>query len=725
MFETLRRIAQFWRPHRWLGVGLACSMLLQVVFTVTIAIVLKWVVDGIVEGTAGRSALPAILILSGALLVSTAAAIVGARLAARAAAEILADVRLALFDRLQSLSMGFFATRSEGDLMARFSSDIAQLSDGVIKRPVKRLRSMAAMTFYVPVMLVLDYRLGLPAAVLTPIALYLVNRFAPDADAPLDEEKRRIASVLDRVAETVKSQQVVRVFGLGRRTRDRFVESIASLQDASTRAEFRVELLAVLSQYSISLIQLGIIAAGALMAFSGSIEAGTFAAFVALLSEVTKEMTILGSDVFPKIRSAGSGIRRVDALLNAGPVESAPTGSMAPPSLRDGIAFDGVTFSYDLNSDRQLNDLTIRIPAGQRTAIVGRNGSGKSTLMNLLLRLYAPQAGTIRIDEVDLEALDVEDWRSQCAIVFQDTAVFDQTLRDNIVLGSPVSDEDLARAVDQVGLGELVARLPDGLDTMIGPRGRRLSGGERQRVGLARAMVRNPRLLLLDEVTGALDPATEVEINRLIGRLAEDRTIVSVTHRLRAAQNADLVIAMGGGRAVESGTFDQLVRRDGVVADIWSRQQGFTVNRDGSDASISASRLGAFSLFNGFDEVQLARLSERFSPRLYDINDVVVREGGPADRFFVIARGVVEVLQGSGTDARVIAHLEDGDFFGEMALLERAPRNATVVAVTPTTMLSLERSEFEDLLSEWPEAAARIRSVAAMRAEENRSDPLV
>jgi ATP-binding cassette subfamily B protein len=699
-------------------------MLLQVVFTVTIAIVLKWIVDGIVEGSAGQSAIPAILILAAALLVSTAAAVTGARLAAIAAARILADVRTALFDRLQRLSIGFFATSNEGDLMARFSSDIAQLSDGVIKRPVKGLRSLAAMAFYVPVMLVLDYRLGIPAAVLTPIAIYLVNRFAPEADKPLDEEKLSIASVLDRVSETIKSQQVVRVFGLGSRARDRFRESIGTLESASTRAEFRVELMAVLSQYSISFIQLVVIAAGALMAFDGSIEAGTFAAFVALLGEVTKEMTVLGSDVFPQIRRAGSGIRRVDELLSAGPVDLEPVGAVAPPHLAEGISFDGVTFSYDANSDRQLSDLTTTIRAGAHTAIVGRNGSGKSTLLSLLLRLYPPQAGTIRVDGIDLAALDVDAWRTQCGVVFQDTAVFDQTLRDNILLGASLPDDGLVSVVQQVGLGDLVARLPHGLDTMIGSQGRRLSGGERQRVGLARALVRDPQLLLLDEVTAALDPATEVEINRLVRRLAADRTVISVTHRLRAAQNADLVLAMHGGRVVETGPFEELVRAGGVVADIWRRQQGFTVSRDGSDAAISTSRLGSFSLFNGFDERQLAVLAERFSPRLYDINDVVVREGGPADRFFIIARGVVEVIMGDGAKMRVVAHLEDGDFFGEMALMEGAPRNATVIAVTPTTMLSLERSQFEDLLREWPEAATRIRSVAAARADSNRTDPL-
>ena len=196
--------------------------------------------------------------------------------------------------------------------------------------------------------------------------------------------------------------------------------------------------------------------------------------------------------------------------------------------------------------------------------------------------------------------------------------------------------------------------------------------------------------------------------------------MISVSHRLRAAEDADLVIAMDGGRVVESGPLRTLLDRGGITSEMWSKQQGFTISRDGGDAAISPSRLGSMALFNHFNETQLADLAKRFSPRLYDVDDVVVRQGAPAERFYIIARGVVEVIVDDDHSPQVIAHLEDGDFFGEMALLDRAPRNATVKAVTPTTMLSLERRQFESLLNDWPEAAKMIETVAASRAEQNR-----
>ena len=721
MLGTLRRIAQFWRPHRWLGLGLALSMLLQVVFTVVLAICVKWIVDGVVEGTAGRSAVPIVIALAVALVVSAGAAVVGGRLGARAAANILADVRLAMFDRLQRLSLGFYATTNEGNLLARFSSDIAQLSDGVIKRPLDGLRSVVSVLFYVPVMIVLDARLAVPALVATPIAVYLVNRFAPDADVALDDEKRRIAGVLDRVAENVQSQRVIRAFGLRTQSHARFRASIDALHAASTAAEFRVAMLSVLSKYSIAFVQLSIVAAGALMAFAGSIEAGTFAAFVALLTEFTWEMTVVGSDVLPQIRKAGSGIRRVDEILDAGPIVERPHDAVAPPQLQRSLRFEKVDFAYNAGDQLQLDRLDAEIPAGLNVAVVGRNGSGKSTMLNLLLGFYPPQSGIVWIDGVDLASVDLDEWRSQCGVVFQDTYLFNWSLRDNVVVGQHgLDDADVMRAVEAVGLGGLLERLPDGLDTVLGPSGRQISGGERQRIGLARAIVRRPRLLLLDEVTAALDPATELEIRRAIERLSEGRTVISVTHRLRAAEDADLVIAMDGGRVVESGPLRTLLDRGGITSEMWSKQQGFTISRDGGDAAISPSRLGSMALFNHFNETQLADLAKRFSPRLYDVDDVVVRQGAPAERFYIIARGVVEVIVDDDHSPQVIAHLEDGDFFGEMALLDRAPRNATVKAVTPTTMLSLERRQFESLLNDWPEAAKMIETVAASRAEQNR-----
>jgi ATP-binding cassette subfamily B protein len=481
-------------------------------------------------------------------------------------------------------------------------------------------------------------------------------------------------------------------------------------------------MLSVLSTYSIAIVQLTIVATGAVMAFSGSLDAGAFAAFVALLTEFTWEMTVIGSEVMPQIRKAASGIRRVDELLAAEPLVERPEGAVPCPELKEAVRFSDVTFGYGPAADPLLAGLTLEVAAGTSTVIVGRNGSGKSTLLSLILGFYAPSSGTITVDGVALENIDLEGWRDHCGVVFQDTVVFNAPLRDNVVLGCEgVDDSAVERVLAAAGLAGVLARLPDGLDTRLGVGGRVLSGGERQRIGLARAIVREPALLLLDEVTASLDPTTEAEVNAAVDRLRDGRTMISVTHRIEAARSADVVIALDADGVAEVGRFDDLLARDGVFAEAARRQEGFAVSRDGGDASVSPRRLGAFSLFRYFDGTQLDELARRFTARLYEEGEVVVRQGGPADRFFIIARGVVEVLRDRNGESELVAHLEDGDFFGEMALLDGVSRNATVKAVTPTTMLSLDRSEFEALLAGWPDTARMIRAEAAARAEQNRA----
>jgi ATP-binding cassette subfamily B protein len=720
VLRTLRRIAGFWRPHRWLATGLALTMLLEVGFTVALAIALKWIVDAVVDGGSG-SAAPVIVLLVAALVVSGAAAVVRGRLSAAASAVILADVRTAMFDRLQRLSLGFFASTGEGSIMARFSSDVALLSEGVIRRPLDGLRSLVSIATYVPVMLVLEPRLAIPALLITPVVVVLVNRFAPDADVALDDEKLRVAEVLDRVAENVQTQRAIRAFGLRARSTVQFRGAIETLRDASTIAEFRVAIISVMSTYAIAVVQLSVVAAGAVMAFSGSLDAGAFAAFVALLTEFTWEMTVIGSEVFPQIRKAGSGIRRVDELLTAQPLVEQPRGAAPCPELRDALRLTDVTFAYG-PAGVLITGLTVDVAAGTSAVVVGRNGSGKSTLLSLILGFYPPSSGVISVDGVDLRELDLDGWRDHCGVVFQDTVVFNSSLRDNVVLGcAGVDDATVVSALATAGLAHVVARLPDGLDTPLGAGGRVLSGGERQRLGLARAMVRDPALLLLDEVTASLDPTSEADVNAAIDALRDGRTMIRVTHRVEAARDADLVIALDADGGAEVGSFETLLARGGVLAEVARRQQGFTVSRDGGSASVSPHRLGAFSLFRHFDEQQLDELARRFTARLYEEGEVVVRQGGPADRFFIIARGVVEVLREHNGASGLVAHLEDGDFFGEMALLDGASRNATVKAVTPTTMLSLDRSEFEELLGAWPDTAQMIRAEAASRAEQNRA----
>ena len=715
-----KRILAFWRPHRWLAAGLLVTMLLKTVFTVVLAFSMKLIIDAVVEADSDTSVVMIGLLLVVGFVISAVAGIANGYLAARAGADILAEVRTALYDRLQEMSLAFHRGSSSGDLLARFSSDIAQLSGGVIKQPVAALTSMAAIVFYVPVMLTLELRLGLLAVVAMPLAVYLVNKFAPDTDTALDEEKRQIGGVLSEVSENLRAQPVIRAFGLQKRSKTRFLARINQLHATSSKAEFRVHLLANLSEYSIAFVQVVVVAFGAALAIGGSLEAGTLAAFVALLVEFTWETTVIGRDVLPETRKAWSGIRRIDELLVLDPGVQSGDISVAAPQMDEGIRFEGVGFQYSLDDPPQLSNVTFDVASRTFVAIVGASGSGKSTLLSLLLRFQDPNEGRVLIDSVDISRIDPVDLRSTMGVVLQETFLFNESLRQNIALANPAaSSTELELVLESVGLAEVVQSLPDGLETVVGEGGRPLSGGQSQRVGLARALLRDPRLLLLDEATSALDPATEIDVLQTIEQTRRDRTVVMVTHRLQSVVNADRIVVMRGGIVDEIGTFDELIEADGSFASMWRKQQGFSISGDGRAASLSADRLGAIPLFADLPESQLERLAGEFSTQQVEQDSIVFEEGQLGDRFYVIVRGVVEVLVATSGESRVIAHLEDGDFFGEMALLDDAPRNATITAVTPTTLLSVGRDRFEVLLEDSPELARAVREVAGARAAVN------
>jgi ATP-binding cassette subfamily B protein len=236
---------------------------------------------------------------------------------------------------------------------------------------------------------------------------------------------------------------------------------------------------------------------------------------------------------------------------------------------------------------------------------------------------------------------------------------------------------------------------------------------------LTRALLRNPRLLLLDEATSALDPSTEAAVVETIGRIRHGRTVVMVTHRLETVVDADLIVVMRNGQVDEVGQFEDLLESGRTFAEMWSKQRGFVVGRDGRSASVTADRLAAIPLFSVLSEESLNQIAGDFVAQQHAAETVIFEEGDLGDRFFVIVRGVVEVSKSSGDGEKVVAHLEDGDFFGEMALLDAATRNATVVAVTPTTTLSLDRDQFRAMIEGTPEMAVAVQAVADARSTEN------
>ena len=721
LLSTLKRILRFWAPHRALGLGLALTMVLRALFTVVLALAIKFVIDQAIDPSDASSAWSVAGILLAGLGISLFAGLAAARLSARAAAVIIADVRIEIFEHLQRLPMQFYDRVATGDLISHFSSDISQLARGVIAKPLVGLRAVAAMALYIPAMFLLDVRLATMATIVLPIVVYAVYRWAPPSAVALDTEKQAIAEVLDDVDGNLRSQRLLRAYVLRRQARERFGRRIAHLRSASYTAEVRIGLEMVLAEYAVEVVKVLIIIVGAVFAFTGSLDPGSFAAFAAIVTQYAYQASVLGMDVLPSIKQSEAGIRRIDALL-AVPIRERAEATESSPPMSAEIVFDGVILRYQKSdSEAQLQGLSMTIPAASYIAIVGPNGSGKSSILNALIGMYELEAGRITVAGVDLTTVDLDDMRRRVGTAFQETFLFDATVRDNVALvDDGCSEEDLMSALAESGLSRVIAKLPFGVDTPVGSEGVTLSPGEAQRVGLARALLREPDLLLLDEVASALDPATEAEVFATVEDLRSGRTIVSVTHRLETVKTTDLIVVVDDGRVIETGRFEELISTESAFSSMWTKQQGFDVSGNGLSARVQPERLGAIPVFSGLDDAVLGDLAAAFHTEMFGHGESIFEEGEAGDSFYVIARGVVEVVLGLGTpDESVIAILEDGDFFGEMALLASERRNASVRSRGSATLLRLDRRSFAQLLSTAPAARASIEAVAERRSREN------
>jgi ATP-binding cassette, subfamily B, bacterial len=343
-------------------------------------------------------------------------------------------------------------------------------------------------------------------------------------------------------------------------------------------------------------------------------------------------------------------------------------------------------------------------------------------MLNLLMRFHDPTSGFIAIDGHDLKAVTQDSLRARMGVVLQENSLFNVSVRENIRLGRPDASEDaIVEVARAVGLHDFIVSLPHGYGTLAGEHGVRFSRAQMPRLALARAMLRDPEIMLLDEATSVLDPADELEVGRIIRSLTKGRTLISVSHRLSTTADADHIFVFDDGRIVEQGSHYELIAANGPYAGLWRKQAGFRFSADGTHVDVDAQRLKAFPILDSLDDDHLAELSPFFATDTFPPGREIVRQNDPGDKFYIIARGKVEVWrteEQSGSTKRV-AVLQDGDFFGEITLITGFPRTATVRTVTSCTCISLTRGQFNRMLDRFPDLRRRVSEVALQRLRES------
>ena len=703
----LRSVTPYLRARPVQTLLVVCSVIPTIAFTTVQPLLLKALVDDAILPRNNRAAILLVAALAVLLIVDAAGELANRVLVSRLTISITNEIRLRLFEHGHQLSI------------SHFSSDV----DAVERVLGIELRSalIYGMTILVGaiVLISVQWRLALVALALIPLVYVSQKVFGLSDDRATRQRQDEMAHVMATAQENIAAQPVVRAFGLHAILAGRFRAELANLARTTVRVGWLAGLQGVSINASGALLMITSIGIGTILALRGQLSVGALFAFFELLWWMVSALQQL-SDVILPFQYAAGGMQRIEEVLRVRPAVIDDAEAVAAPPLRGAIRFDHVSFRYDAISRPQLDDVSITIPAGKRVAVVGASGCGKSTLLGLLMRFHDPTGGAVLIDGLDLRAVQQSSWRGQIGTVFQESFLFNTTIRENIRLGNPDADgRTIERAGRAAEIDDFVDDLTNGYDTDVGERGDRLSGGQKQRVAIARAIVRDPPILVLDEATSALDPQTEAAINATVARLSAGRTVIAVTHRLSAITGADQIIVLDRGRVVEQGTHAELLANGGRYARAFHRQSGFTISGDGRRAEIESERLREIPFFAKLDDATLNALANRFITERHAAGETIFREGDEGDKLRIIVRGTVEILKASADGSeQQVAVLQDGDFFGEIALLADVPRTATAKTRQSSVLLALDREQFDNLMLAEPALREKFEGIAAMRRQQ-------
>lgn len=469
-----------------------------------------------------------------------------------------------LGDHLARLPVGWFGAARVGEVSVLASRGLLQAMSVVAHLLAPFIAAVVTPVTIIVVMLAYNWQLGLAALVGVPIVAAVqagAGRLLATADAGRHERDHEAAA---RVVEYLQAQPVLRAGG---RTGERFSmldDSLREVQRASRRTVVAALPGVVGLTLVVQLMFTVLLVVGTYLALGGRVDAAAVLAVVVLAARCADPLLSL-AELGGQLRAARSVLARLAALLRTEPLPE-PDRPVTPE--RHDLEFDAVAFGH--GGHRVLDGLSLRVPQGQRVAVVGPSGAGKSTLLQLVARFYDVDAGVVRMGAVDVRRIGARNLMDRIAIVFQDVYLFDGTVEENVRLGRPdATDAEVRAAAAAAGLDEVVERLPGGWAADVGEGGALLSGGERQRVSIARALLKDAPVVLLDEVTSALDPVNEAAVGEGLERLLAGRTVVMVAHRLGTVRRADRVVFLDGGRIVEEGTHAELLGRGGRYAAFW------------------------------------------------------------------------------------------------------------------------------------------------------------
>ena len=494
---------------------------------------------------------------------------------------VLRDLRQMLYDKVLSLPMGYFTEARRGDVISRMTNDVGEVEASIMSALDILFKDPIMILVYLVTLLVISWQLTLFVLLLMPVAVFFIGRIGRSLKRASTHGQEQNAEILSSIDETLLGLRVVKGFNAQDKLRARFTALINATRATFNRINRRYYLAHPLSEFLGTVLIAIILWFGGMLILSdhATIDAATFIYYLVIFYSIINPSKDLSKAAYG-IRRGMASLERIDAILDTKSNIMEPA-QPKPVVFNSRITFDHIHFSYQ--SDREvLSDICLEVPKGQTVALVGQSGSGKTTLTDLVPRFYDPQEGVISIDGTDIRLHTTHDLRALMGIVCQEPILFNDTVYANITFGVDTTQpapngQTWAEAVEQAArianAHEFISQMPEGYDTVIGDRGSRLSGGQRQRLSIARAILKNPPILILDEATSALDTESERLVQEALEHLMKERTTLVVAHRLSTIRHANLICVMHEGRIVERGTHEDLYALGGYYTKLVDMQQ--------------------------------------------------------------------------------------------------------------------------------------------------------
>jgi len=577
------------KPYRSSLVIILAAMLVQTAMSVATPWPLKIILDNVV----GERKLPPWLddflrsfMTGGSKMQIAAAAAIATILIALlgAAASYLAnyyttsvgqwvanDLRLRTYHHLQQLSLSYYNTHEMGTLLSTITADVQTIQNFASSSTLGILVDMFTIVAMLVIMFWLNWDFTMIAVGVTPFMLLMVSRFKKAVKKATREVRKQQSNVVAVVQQGLESMRVVKAFGRQDLEQEELSEVSKATVEAALKARRVKALLSPIVTVTVSLCSAFVLWRSSSLILQGAMTAGALTVFLSYLTKFFKPVQDLAT-MTNTIAQTAVGVERVRAILEPNDLIEERAEAREPQPLKGEIKFENVAFAYNKDA-AVLTDVNFEIKAGQMVGVVGPTGGGKSTIVSLIPRFYDPSAGKVSVDGVDIRDYKIHGLRNQIAYVLQETVLFRGTVAENIAYGrGSATRDEIVEAAKLANADEFIAKMPHGYDTMVGDRGDTLSGGQRQRIGIARALIRNNPILILDEPTAALDTESEQLVMEALERLMKGRTVITIAHRLSTIRNSDKIVVLKGGVVAEQGTHDELMAKNGVYAELYHIQ---------------------------------------------------------------------------------------------------------------------------------------------------------